>query len=384
MKRLQQKITEGDLEKKLVFLVWPRQVWKTFLAKEIAKKYKNPVYLNYDRKEDREIIKNESWLSKIDLLIFDEIHKMPNWKSYLKGIFDTKENKLKILVTWSARLDTFRQSWDSLAWRFYLHRLLPFSLKEILSSNDKKKLLFWKSSKNELIERLMKRWWFPESFLSKNDKEAERWRSQYTDSLIREDVLDFENIHNLKTMNLLFKLLQERVWSPISYSSLATDLDISPHTAKKYIDILEALHIIFRVFTYSKNIARSIKKESKIYFFDNWLVKWDEWILFENLVANALLKNCFWLNDSDWKKMELKYLRTKDWREVDFCIINDDIKELLIEVKYSDWNFAKNLIYFSEKYWVNWVQVVRDLKRERRQWKLELISWESFLWDLEF
>jgi uncharacterized protein len=41
MTRLQTEIIKKDLEKKLVFLVGPRQVGKTWLAKELAAKWEN-------------------------------------------------------------------------------------------------------------------------------------------------------------------------------------------------------------------------------------------------------------------------------------------------------------------------------------------------------
>ena len=106
-----------DLEKKMVFMVGPRQVGKTWLALDIAKEYENPTYLNYDSREDRDIINNESWLQNTDLLIFDEIHKMPGWRQYIKGVYDTKLEHLRILVAGSARLDTFGQTGESLAGR---------------------------------------------------------------------------------------------------------------------------------------------------------------------------------------------------------------------------------------------------------------------------
>ena len=68
------------------------------------------VYLNYDKSSDRKIIHAESWLSSTELLILDELHKMEDWKNYLKGLFDTKPKTLRVLVTGSARLDIFNQT----------------------------------------------------------------------------------------------------------------------------------------------------------------------------------------------------------------------------------------------------------------------------------
>src|SRR3990167_5717994 len=87
-----------DLGKKMVFLVGPRQVGKTWLSREISTHFSHPAYLNYDSAEDRQIIRKESWLKGTDLLILDELHKMKGWKNYLKGVFDTKDPDLKILV----------------------------------------------------------------------------------------------------------------------------------------------------------------------------------------------------------------------------------------------------------------------------------------------
>ena len=139
MNRAQKDAIIKDLEKKMVFICGPRQVGKTWLAKEIAQGYKNSVYLNYDRFEDREIILREGWLESTDLLILDEIHKMPEWKNFLKGIFDTRASNLRILVTGSSRLDAIRYAGDSLAGRlnFFRHRLLPLSIAEVGRSDNK-------------------------------------------------------------------------------------------------------------------------------------------------------------------------------------------------------------------------------------------------------
>ncbi|MCB1083428.1 MAG: AAA family ATPase, partial [Simkania sp.] len=123
MERVQKALIRRDLQKKMVLLAGPRQAGKTTLAKEIADEFDSSVYLTYDHLEDRRMILEEAWLPSVELIILDEIHKMPNWKNYLKGVYDTKKPHQKILVTGSARLEIFQQVGDSLAGRYFLHRL---------------------------------------------------------------------------------------------------------------------------------------------------------------------------------------------------------------------------------------------------------------------
>lgn len=374
MHRKQTEQIIKDLAKKMVFLVGPRQVGKTWLAKELGKGYLNTVYLNYDSSEDREIIKKETWPEKTDFLILDELHKMKGWKNYLKGVFDTKKENLKIIVTGSARLNTFRQSGDSLSGRFFVHRLLPFSLSETKNLEPK--------TIDNKMERLLERSGFPEPFLTKEVADADRWRNQYIDGLIRTDILDFETIHNFRAMQIVFELLRKKVGSPISYLSLAEDAQISPVTAKKYVEIFESLFIIFRVFPHSKNIARSILKEPKVYFFDTGLVLGDNGVVFENFVASSLLKHALGKTDSTGKKLSLKYLRTKNGQEVDFALTeNDEIKEA-IEVKLSDGNLSKNLSFFCEKYELRGTQIVKTLKHEKSHGNIDIVSAEKYLENL--
>lgn len=369
MQRIQKKQIIEDLKKKMVFLVGPRQVGKTWLAKDIAKNYRNSVYLNYDSLDDREIIKKEQWLESTELLILDELHKMEGWKNYLKGVYDTKASNLQILVTGSARLDVFRQSGDSLAGRFYLHHLLPLSLAEL------------KQLKIEVsIDSLLTRGGFPEPYLATSDIEAERWRRQYSDSLIRNDILSFDNIENYHNIKDLFEILRNKVASPISFASIARDLAISPSTVKKYISILEALYVVFQIKPYSKKISRSILKQPKIYFYDTALVRGDEGIKLENLLALSLLKSIKAENNYLGKDKSLHYLRTKNQQEVDFLISDKNNQvENIIELRSSDANLSRSLEYFSKKYDFPGLQLVRNLKQEKQVDGIKVLRLEDYL-----
>ncbi len=107
MDRVQLPAIIEDLNKKMVILVGPRQSGKIWLAKRIARQFSKSFYLNYDQFSDQKIIAEQSWLPSTELLILDELHKMPLWKNYLKGLYDTKPENMRVLVTGSARLDIF-------------------------------------------------------------------------------------------------------------------------------------------------------------------------------------------------------------------------------------------------------------------------------------
>ena len=192
MKRYIYQQVLNDLKKKMVFVTGPRQIGKTFLAKQIMKEYRNPQYLNYDNPTDRKILKNMSWKLNADLLVFDEIHKMKGWKTFLKGVYDGRPGNQAILVTGSARMDTFRQSGESLAGRYFHLKLNPLSVKELENLYPP----------YEAIEKLNRLGGFPEPFLSGSEEEAARWRNQYYTDLVREDILEFGKLTEISNMKM--------------------------------------------------------------------------------------------------------------------------------------------------------------------------------------
>ncbi len=354
MDRPQKEDVARDLEEKMVFVSGPRQVGKTTLARSLADRWPDLYYLNFDHPDHKQTFIRREWDRKAALVVFDEVHKWPRWKTLLKGIYDTEGIPPRLLVTGSARLDAHRRGGDSLAGRYLLHRLLPLSVAELCTSMPPA----------EALEGLLRLGGFPEPFLKGSETGARRWRRGYLERIVREDVRDFGNVGDLQALAMLVELLRERVGSPVSFASVARDLQVSPHTVKRWVGILESLYILFRVTPYHRNIARAILKEPKIYFYDCGLVRGDAGAVLENLVAVSLLKALCYREDTEGIQASLHYIRDKEKREVDFAVVVEGKVEQLVEVKHAESNLHPALRRFAALFPdAVPVQLVQKLKR---------------------
>ena len=360
-----------DLNKKMVFLTGPRQVGKTTLSRALVA-HSGGQYLNYDVADDQRLIVQQRWSPRAPLLVLDELHKMPHWKNWLKGVYDGKPAAQQLLVTGSARLDTFRQSGESLAGRFFGLRLHPFSVREWCAQSG--------ATPEAALTHLLERGGFPEPCLAATVEEAERWRRQYFDGLVRNDVLEFSRITEVNAIKLFAQMSRQRVGSPLSLASLARDLALSPVTLKKYLDILEALYIVFIVRPWHDNIARSVLQAPKVYFYDTGLVQGDDGVRFENLVATALLKHTQWQMDVQGKEVGLHYIRTKDDAEVDFALSEGGQLTHLIECKMRDNKPHRALRRFADAFPdTQAVQVIRDLRHSFDIGRLQMCRADEWL-----
>jgi predicted AAA+ superfamily ATPase len=328
MDRTLAPLIQADLARKMVFLSGHRQAGKTTLARWLANAWPNAKVLNWDVAADRRVILDQSWPPTAGLVVFDELHKMKDWKAWLKGVFDGRRQGQALLVTGSARLDVLRQSGESLAGRYFSWRLHPVTVKEWVETSA--------AAPEAALARIIERGGFPEPILADTTAEAERWRQLYLDGLIREDILEFSRIGEIRAMRVFVDMLRSRVGSPLSLASLSRDLQVSPTTLGRYLEILEALHIVFTVRPFHRNIARALLKEPKVYFFDTGLVRGDEGVRFENACATMLLRHAHFLQDSAGRAMSLHYVRDKEGREIDFALCEDGEPVGFAECKLSD------------------------------------------------
>lgn len=353
MKRYIRVQIEEDLKEKIVLLTGPRQTGKTTFSKNLSPDHD---YLNYDNAEQRMKILSKKWNREKSLIIFDELHKQHEWKRFLKGIYDVEGIPPKLLVTGSAKLDVFRKLGDSLAGRFFKHRLYPLDLKELAELGE--------SANEETVEKFFTTSGFPEPFLKGSETFYNRWAKSHIDVILRQDLQDLTTVRHVSDIETLIELLKHRVGSPISYSSLARDLQVSPQTVKNWLILLENLYIIFKVPPYSKQISRAIQKEPKYYFYDTSIPKGENGIKLENFVAFSLFKWLHFLEDTTGKTATLHYIRTRNGNELDFCIIIDSELTHLIEVKWADNTVSKSFKLFQKIFpKSHQVQLVAKLKQ---------------------
>jgi uncharacterized protein len=356
MERYLNDYIEEDLDKKIILLTGPRQTGKTTLSRMLKDDHD---YFNFDNMDDRVNLKEKSWDRSKPLIIFDELHKLKNWKSWLKGIFDTEGIPPSIVVTGSAKLDTYKKVGDSLAGRFFQFRLHPLDLKEIKSFLKTEDL-------DSELDKLLLLGGFPEPFFNGTQKFYNRWKKSHLDIILKHDLIDLENVQQITQIETLIQLLKHRVGSPISYTSLAQDLLCSDKTVKRWLTILENMYVIFQVPPFHKNIARAIQKAPKYYFYDTGQVMGDSGVKLENAVACALQKEIHFREDCFGEDRKLFYLKNKEGKEIDFCIESNNIPSLLLEVKWNDNRLSPNFNQFRRFFPdVKMIQISKTLDREK-------------------
>lgn len=365
-------------EKSMVFMTGPRQAGKTTLAQIISSSFSNHFYFNWDIPVHRaKLLKNPNFFEEVirkdtskPLIVLDEIHKFKDWKNYLKGIYDQFFDQYQFLISGSGRLDIYQKGGDSLAGRYYLFHLWPFTIAEL----GKRNLRINEFLKNPLEiqtgQRVeLKNIWndlsefsgFPEPYLIKKPTSYRRWSNTYSNQLIREDIRDLTAVRSVGELETLYYLLPSKVGSPLSIPSLSTDLRVTYNSIRNWLFMFERFFLIFSLHPWTKKISRAIHKERKVYLWDIPQIE-DKSVRFENMVAAELWRGITQWNDLGYGKFSLHFIKNKEKQEVDFLIANKGKPFLLIEAKISDSQPSSALKKFQTDLKIPAVQILWDLE----------------------
>ena len=155
-------------------------------------------------------------------------------------------------------------------------------------------------------------------------------------------------IQQLGQLETLAALLSIRSGEQLVYSALATEIQTSVDTIRRWIETLCHLQMGFLVRPWFKNISRSLRKEPK-WFLRDWSGIDDPGACAETFIACHLLKAVEGWTDLGLGTFELGYLRDKEQREVDFVVARDGRPWFLVEVKANDDRLSPTLKHYQDQ-----------------------------------
>lgn len=366
-----------SLYRQMAFIAGPRQVGKTTCSKQLSRLHAESHYLNWDNINQRKLITQGPQIvaeslsilkasKRKPLVTFDEIHKFRQWKLFLKGFFDLYEELADIVVTVNTKLDVYRRGGDSLMGRYFLYRMHPLSVAELLTTELRNtEIIEPKKISANKLQKLMEFGGFPEPFTKATHAFANNWQRLRRQQLLKEDIRELSQIQDLHHLESLCEILNEEAASQLNYSSLAKQLNVSETSIKRWVNTLQSFYYCYTIKPWHRNLRRALRKMSKVYLWD-WSLLQDTGKRNENFVASHLLKATHFWTDSGMGDYDLFYLRDKEKREVDFLVTKNKSPWFLVEVKSSSTGKVSDALrYFQETLQVpHAFQVVLDMEYE--------------------
>ncbi len=345
------------LHRQMAFVSGPRQVGKTTTCRAHAEHY-----VNWDDDDGRDLVlagpaalvealRLNRLTDRVPGVLFDELHKYPRWKRFLKGFFDVYGEGVRVYVTGSSRLEVYKRGGDSLMGRYLPYRMHPFSVAETLSKSlpDAERIVRRpRRPKPAEFTALWKHGGYPEPFLKRDPRFSRRWQSLRVDQLVREDIRSLTQIQQMDQLQSLVRVLSGRSSQQLIYGNLAKEVRVTVDTIRRWIDVVQSLHLGFLVRPWHKNVSRSLRKEPK-WFLRDWASVDDVGARAETFVACHLLKAVDGWTDLGLGAFELGYLRDKEKREVDFVVVRDGQPWFLVEVKQKDDRLSRSLEHFQRQ-----------------------------------
>lgn len=281
------KILKSLSRQSAVGIIGPRQVGKTTLALEIGSKF-DSIYLDLESRQDRAKLSNPSlYLNHHEnkMIIFDEIHRIPEIFQELRGIIDVRRRNKKsygqFLILGSASIDLLRQSSESLAGRIEYIDLLPLNAIE-LGNNEKD------------LQNLWLRGGFPNSYLASSEEASYVFRQNFIQTYLERDIPQFGPRIPSETLERFWIMLAHHQGSMFNASKLAASLSTSSSTVSKYLDLLVDLLLVRRLQPYHSNLGKRQIKSPKTYIRDSGVLHALLGIeSYDDLISNPIVGNSF-------------------------------------------------------------------------------------------
>jgi len=245
-----------------VALLGPRQVGKTTLAHVIAEGRKS-VYVDLESPLDREKLADPTfYLSEHedDLVILDEVQRMPELFTTLRGLIDQGRRRGRkagrFLLLGSASPDLLRQS-ETLAGRIAYVELAPLDVLETPVAQQ---------------NQLWVRGGFPESFLADSDAHSLIWRQSFIRTYLERDIPQIGPRIPATTLHRFWTMLAHVQGGLLNAAQLARGLAVDGKTIARYLDLMVDLMLVRRLQPFQTNIGKRLVRSPKVYVRDSGIV----------------------------------------------------------------------------------------------------------------
>lgn len=263
----------------VITVTGPRQSGKTTMLREI---FPSHFYLLLEETHQQEFANTDpigfldQFGADADLFI-DEAQLVPKLFSYIQGRVDKNNRAGQYILSGSQHFLLNEAVSQSLAGRAAVLQLLPFSLSEIAGRSgldvdgfgNLKPPLEITDAQGHLFEAMFN------GFYPRPRTRAipiTDWMASYYRTYLERDVRSLANIGDLDTFARFVRLLAGRCGQLLDLSSLGNDVGVSHTTVNRWISVLEASFLVFRLRPYFRNFSKRLIKSPKLYFVDTGLL----------------------------------------------------------------------------------------------------------------
>lgn len=279
----------------------------------------------------------------------DEVQREPELLHGIKRAIDRRRVKGRYLLTGSANLLLMRGVSESLAGRAAYLTLWPMTRREQLGfgtsgvwdalleakESDWPALLREETAPEESWLDLARRGGFPSPALELDTPDDRAvWFDGYARTYLERDLQDLASIASLPDFRRFMRATCLRLGQIVNQTEIGRDVALPQPTIHRWLNLLEASHLLVRLPAYSVNRTKRLIKAPKIYWADTGLALHlaqqlePQGAHLENIVLHDLLA---W-REGRRERPEIAYWRTASGEEVDLVVEAGD-RLLPIEVK---------------------------------------------------